>query len=156
MNDYVRVAPRIVELAERHPREESCGLVVEDAAGVLAVVPVPNVAGRDGGPGPEQAFQLDPGAHLAIARRLRAEGGRVIAVWHTHVDGPGRLSAADRAGAIDDGRPTLPGVDWIVVGMRSGKAEEIQAFTCTGARFVGSPVAWRDAAAAPGAKSRPS
>ena len=61
----------------------------------------------------ERAFLVDPAAHLALARRLRAEGGRIAAVFHSHVDGPARLSAVDLEQCARRGEPVLPGVDQI-------------------------------------------
>lgn len=138
--------------AEEGAGREVCGFVVEDREGRLSVFPVANVADR-----PAEAFRIDPAAHLALARRLRREGGRIAAVYHSHVDGPARLSEADLCGALEDGRPLLPGVDQVVVGMRRGKASEIKVFAWDGARFrEAAVVAQRVAAVAPGEKSQPS
>jgi len=133
VTDYAPLAELLGSLAEADPDREVCGFVVADASGTLSVVRVPNVAGA--GRGPEEpgqdsreAFLVDPGAHLALARRLRVEGGRIAAVYHSHVDGPAFLSRADIAGAIDGDEPVLPGVDQIVIGMRSGEVLEIRAF----------------------------
>jgi proteasome lid subunit RPN8/RPN11 len=120
-------------LAEADPRNEVCGFVVEGASGKLEVVPVRNVAGEGG-----RAFEVDPAAHLALSRRLRREGGRIAAVFHSHVDGPARLSAADLAGAVVGSGPALPGVDQIVLGLDAGKVTEIRVFRWTGSGF--SPV----------------
>lgn len=136
MTDYSTVATRLSSLAEADPRNEVCGFVVEGPSGKLEVVPVRNVA-REGG----QAFEADPAAHLALARRLRREGGRIAAVFHSHLDGPARLSAADLAGAVVGNAPALPGADQIVLGLDEEKVMEIRVFRWAGAGF--SPVADR-------------
>ncbi len=159
---YDAVLPAITALAGAEPDREVCGFVVADREGVLAVVPVRNVARS-----PRVAYEADPAAHLALARRLRAEGGRIAAVYHSHVHGAARLSDEDLRNAVDDGRPVLPGVDQVVVGLRDGKGEEVKAFTWSSGRFVevpaasgmaeapGGAVAHRVGANAPGAKPQP-
>ncbi len=138
MIDDAPLADLLASLAEATPHEEVCGFVVEDSRGRLGVVPMPNRAAE----GRRDGFLVDPAAHLVLARRLRAEGGRIAAVFHSHVDGPARLSARDLEGAVDGGAPLLPGVDQIVIGLRSGKVREIREFTWNGACF--SPRAERE------------
>lgn len=137
MTDYRPVLARLSEAALADPRREACGFVVADRSGALEVVPVRNVVGEvEGPPGlgrrPESAYLADPAAHLALARRLRREGGRIAAVFHSHVGGPGRLSDVDREHAVVDGRPVLPGADQIVVAVESGKVSEIGIFRWDG------------------------
>jgi proteasome lid subunit RPN8/RPN11 len=133
VTDYAPLADRLASLAEADPDREVCGFVVADGSGCLSVVPVRNVAGEGRGPkGPGQddreAFLVDPGAHLALARRLRVDGGQIAAVYHSHVGGPASLSRADIAGALDGDAPVLPGVDQIVIGTKSGKTQELKIF----------------------------
>ena len=133
MTDYAPIAARLAALAEGDPEQEVCGFVAASAGGGLEVIPVRNVAGEGreslaGCAGRREAFVVEPAAHLALSRRLRQEGGRIVAVYHSHVDGPARLSAVDLAAAIDGGAPVLPGTDQIVIGMERGKVLAIQAF----------------------------
>lgn len=146
MTDYRPVLARLAEVALADPRREACGFVVADRSGVLDVVPVRNVVGEvEGPPGlgsePETAFLADPAAHLALSRRLRQEGGRIAAAFHSHVGGPGRLSAVDLELAIVDGRPVLPDADQIVVALEPEKIREINVFRWDGQAFVEVPVA---------------
>ena len=124
MTDYAPLAAPLTALAEHDPGREVCGFVVSDCLGDLSVVPARNLA-REG----RVAFVADPAVHLALARRLRSEGGRIAAVFHSHLDGPARLSPADLDGALDGGAPVFPGVDQIVLGMEAGKVTEIKVFT---------------------------
>jgi proteasome lid subunit RPN8/RPN11 len=144
--DYRPVLGSLAEAALADPRREACGFVVEDPSGALSVVPVRNVVGEvEGPPGlgtrAESAFLADPAAHLALSRRLRREGGRIAAAFHSHVGAPGRLSAVDREHAVVDGRPVLPGADWIVVGLDGGKVSEIKIFRWAGEAWTEVPVA---------------
>lgn len=146
MPDYRPVLARLAEAALADPLREACGFVVEAPSGALTVVAVRNVVGEaEGPPGlgtrAESAFLADPAAHLALSRRLRREGGRIAAVFHSHVGAPGRLSAVDRAHAVVDGRPVLPGADWIVVGLDGRKVSEIKIFRWTGEAWADVPAA---------------
>jgi len=144
VTDYRPVLERLAEAALADPRREACGFVVADGSGVLEVVQVRNVVGEvEGPPGlgrrPESAFLADPAAHLALSRRLRREGGRIAAAFHSHAGAPGRLSTVDREHAVVDGRPVLPGADLIVVAVESGKVSEIGIFRWDGGNWVEVP-----------------
>jgi proteasome lid subunit RPN8/RPN11 len=145
---YEPLFPAIAAIAEADPEREVCGLVIADAGGALSVVPARNVS-----PEPGERYELDPAFHLAMARRLRAVGGSVAAVFHSHVDGPAALSAEDRRLAVEEGVPVMPGVDLLVAGMRAGKVEEVKVFTWHGGDYVAATgVARRVAGGSPGAK----
>lgn len=144
------LARSLADTAEADPDREACGFVVEGGAGAAEVVPVRNVVGSAGGPpgDPRHAYRIDPAGHLALSRKLRASGRAVLAVYHSHVDGPARLSRIDREEALLDGRPVVPGAAWLVIGMRAGKASEIRMFQWIGDRFEDAgplPGPWRGA-----------
>jgi proteasome lid subunit RPN8/RPN11 len=131
--DYAPVVARLAALAEGDPEREVCGFVVAGARGDLEVISVRNVAGEGGQPpsgrlGKREAFVVDPAAHLALSRRTREAGGRIAAVFHSHVDGPAWLSPSDLAGAVDGDAPLLPGTDQIVIGLEHGNVQSIRAF----------------------------
>ena len=134
------LVPRLVEVAEGDPDREVCGFLVRYGDGSREVVPVANRAGTpdapDPGEDPRHAFEVDPAAHLALSRRLRGSGGAIEGVFHSHVDGPARLSPADLRRAVLDGRPVLPGAWQVVLGMRSGNVLEIRAFSWSGGAFA--------------------
>ena len=81
---------------------ECCGLLVghDDEAGwrVIRWQPAANVH-----PFPRRHFALDPAAHIALLRQLRAAGGaeRLLGHVHSHPDAPAEPSARDRALAHD-------------------------------------------------------
>ncbi len=144
------LARRLAEAAEADPDREACGFVVEAGDGAAEVVPLRNVVGSPGGPpgDPRHAFRIDPAGHLALSRSLRRDRRAVLAVYHSHVDGPARLSPADREEALLDGRPVVPGAAWLVIATRGGKASEIRMFSWSGDRFEDAgplPRPWRGA-----------
>ncbi|MCB9544458.1 MAG: Mov34/MPN/PAD-1 family protein [Myxococcales bacterium] len=98
--------------AEAEAPAEACGLVVRGRDAALAHRPARNLA-----PGPG-LFLLDPATLVASRRR----GERLVALYHAHCDAPPTLSAADRRGALVDGRPAWPGVEHWIVEVRAGRA----------------------------------
>jgi proteasome lid subunit RPN8/RPN11 len=143
--DYSPLAARLAAVAEADPGREVCGFVTEDAAGRLELVPVRNVAGEVRGPpglpgDARRAFLADPSAHLALSRRVRVEGGRIAAVYHSHVDARAVLSAVDLEQAIQGGEPLHPGVDQLIIATRGGKMLEIRVFSWREGAFHGTAI----------------
>lgn len=143
--DYSPLAVRLAAVALADPGREVCGFVIEDAAGRLELVPVRNVAGEVRGPpglpgDARRAFLADPSGHLALSRRMRAEGGRIAAVYHSHVDAPAVLSAVDLEQAVLGGEPLHPGVDQLIVATRGGKVLEIRMFYWFEGAFRGAAI----------------
>jgi proteasome lid subunit RPN8/RPN11 len=136
------VVARIVALCESRPERESCGLVL--ALGeARQVVEIPNVADRYHAANPalhprtaRDGYVMDPGALLRVHRALDADDGRIVAVWHSHVEGGAELSVQDRSDALIDGVPVLPGAEYVVVGLRAGRAREIRAYRFDGRDYV--------------------
>lgn len=125
---------RLRALAEEEPGRERCGLVTRSGARLTAVA-VANVAAD-----PRSAFELDPAALLGLHRELAATGGGIVAAWHSHVEGGAALSARDRAEAVADGRPLLPGADQLVLGMRAGRVTEVRRYRFEGGAYREVPV----------------
>ena len=61
------------------------------------------------------AFSLDPKAWLAVLRAADTAGERVLAIAHSHPDGPAEFSAEDRRWAAPDGEPLFPGTAHLVI-----------------------------------------
>jgi proteasome lid subunit RPN8/RPN11 len=78
------------------PRE-CCGLIEgvreRERAIVTAVHPVRNLSAD------AARFELDPAAHLRLARAARAAGRRIVGCYHSHPDGAASPSPADAQGA---------------------------------------------------------
>jgi proteasome lid subunit RPN8/RPN11 len=124
---------RIGALCEADPLREVCGFVVSGPSGALEVAPISNAAP------PAQAgsrFLMAPDEQLRAHLRLGREGGRVIAVYHSHVAGSARFSARDRGEAVWDGKPLLSGAEYLVFGLRSGRVEEVRRYCWDGADFT--------------------
>lgn len=133
---------RLAALCEADPAREVCGFVVR-RAGALEVVPVENVADRYHAQDPtafprtsRDGYLMDPHALLRIHRELRADGGALVAVWHSHVEAGAYFSARDRSEALADGVPLLAGVEHLVLGVRAGRVTDVKRFRFEGGEFV--------------------
>ncbi len=110
---------------------ECCGLLVgcpmapgDEGPKVSRMVPTANHAAN-----PRRAFEVDPAAHIALLRTLRAQAkeGRqpveqVIGHYHSHPDAPAVPSARDQAQAME------PGLIWLIVAASLSGAGEIRAW----------------------------
>jgi proteasome lid subunit RPN8/RPN11 len=86
------------------------------------------------------SYLMDPKAQLRLHRELEAGGGEIAAVWHSHVETGAYFSAKDRADAVVEGTPTVPGAEYLVVGVQGGRAGEVRRFCWDGREFVEAPV----------------
>ena len=89
---------------------------------------------------PRRAFAFDEGEHLSLLLKVEASGERVRAFFHSHPDGEARLSDEDLEGALVDGQPLWPGVDWIVVSTRAEAVHEARRFTFEAGRALEAPL----------------
>jgi [CysO sulfur-carrier protein]-S-L-cysteine hydrolase len=142
-----RIVAHIVALCEADPTREVCGFVVR-RAGALHVEPVPNVADRYHEKDPvhfprtsRDSYLMDPKVQLRIHRELDAQGGEIAVVWHSHVETGAYFSAKDRADAVVDGQPTVPGAEYLVLGVRGGRVFEVRRFCWDGNEHAEAPLA---------------
>jgi proteasome lid subunit RPN8/RPN11 len=137
---------RLVALCEADPEREVCGFLLR-RDGALHVVPVPNAADRYHAADPARfprtsrdSYLMDPKEQLRIHRELEAAGGAIAAVWHSHVEVGAYFSAKDRADAAVDGVPVVPGAEYLVLGVRSGRVTEVRRFRWDGGEFEEVPL----------------
>jgi [CysO sulfur-carrier protein]-S-L-cysteine hydrolase len=119
----------VARLAEAHPRREVCGFVVRRGSGGVEAIEIPNAAGPERAAG---AFAMDAGEQLRTLTRLAREGGEVLAIFHSHLEAPAEPSARDVADAFCGGEPLWPGVEQIVVSVRSGQVAEVRRYRAAG------------------------
>ncbi len=138
---------RVVALCEADPHREVCGFVLR-RGGALHVERVANAADRyhDAAPArfprtSRDSYLMDPKDQLRIQREIEDRGGEIAAVWHSHVDVGAYLSAKDRADAVLDGAPVVPGAEYLVLGVRGGRVAEVKRFRWDGAGYVEAPLA---------------
>lgn len=141
-----QIIARLAALCEADPQRERCGLVLR-RGGALSVVEIPNAADRCHAADPvrfprtsRDSYLMDPKALLAAHRELDARGGEIAAVWHSHIQAGAHFSAKDRADALIDGTPAIPGADHLVLGMRAGRVAELRRYTFAEGDFVERPL----------------
>ena len=140
------IVARLVALCEAEPDREVCGLLVR-RAGALQVERIGNAADRyhDADPAhfprtSRDSYLMDAKELLRIHRELDAWGGEIAAVWHSHVEVGAYFSAKDRADALVDGQPAVPGAEYLVLGVRGGRVTEVKRFRWDGLDFVEAPL----------------
>jgi proteasome lid subunit RPN8/RPN11 len=133
---------RMVALCEADPHREVCGLVVR-CGGALQVEHVANAADRYHEADPARfprtsrdSYLMDPRDLRRIYREIDERGGEVAAVWHSHVEVGAYFSAKDRADAVLDGVPAVPGAEYLVLGVRAGRVTEVKRFWWDGTDYV--------------------
>ena len=91
---------------------EGCGLIAMDGAAVVAVYPTSN---EDRSP---HSFTIPPREHFEALSDAEARGWRIGGVFHSHPQGPARMSPIDVERALEP--------DWVyVVVSLSGDEPEI-------------------------------
>ena len=154
------IVVRLAALCEADPEREVCGFLVA-RGGALHVEAIPNAADRyhavDPGRFPRtsrDSYLMDAKEQLRVHRELEAWGGEIVAVWHSHVEVGAYFSAKDRADAVVDGLPTVPGAEYLVLGVRGGPGHRGEAVP-VGGRRLRRGAAVRRAAAARSKHPRP-
>jgi len=106
--------------ARRFP-EEACGLLVGgQSAGAIAVAAVyesANVADDR-----RARFEVDPGLRLRLQRQARADGARVVGLFHSHPNGAPVPSETDRASIWE------PDLVWLITALDDGVVTETRAY----------------------------
>lgn len=140
------ILARIVAACEAEPDREVCGFVVR-RGGALQVERIANVADRYHALDPERfprtsrdSYLMDPKDQLRVHRELEAWGGEIAVVWHSHVETGAYFSAKDRADAVVDGAPAVPGAEYLVLGVRRGRVGEVKRYRWDGGDFVETDV----------------
>jgi proteasome lid subunit RPN8/RPN11 len=137
---------RLVALCEADPEREVCGFLLR-RDGALHVVPVTNAADRYHAADPasfprtsRDSYLMDPKEQLRVHRELEVGGVAVAAVWHSHVEVGAYFSAKDRADAVVEGVPAVPGAEYLVLGVRGGRVTEVKRFAWDGRVFAEQPL----------------
>ena len=96
--ETIRIASGVLRQMATHARQaaprECCGLLVGTDQYVDEGVATANVA-------PELSrYQVDPAAHIALNRRLRGTGRRIVGVYHSQPRGSAEPSPTDVSEAL--------------------------------------------------------
>ena len=83
------VCDDIVRHAHEALPNECCGLLLGQGTRIDEAVRTPNLKASP------SAYLIDPAAHFATLRRVRAEGRQIVGAYHSHTHSPAIPSASD-------------------------------------------------------------
>jgi len=136
--------------------EEGCGVLSGPADGgaLDGYHPIANVLNAMHAQDPERyprtaanGYFMDPGETMRLEKALAAQGRQLRVIFHTHVDVGAYFSQEDKTRALWAGEPLLPGVVYLVCGVRARQPD--------GAILAWFDEAARDFATAPAEASAP-
>lgn len=117
---------------------ETCGILIgpkNDQEKVTGIYPCRNVQDQYHAKDPANfprtggaAYFIDPKELLRIQRETRESGCEIRVIYHSHVEAGAYFSEEDQRIALSEGGPAYPGVSYLVVSVRGGKAQEISIF----------------------------
>jgi proteasome lid subunit RPN8/RPN11 len=151
----LRIPPALLERCFAHGAatypEEGCGVLSGPAQGdgLDAWHPIANVLNRMHAEEPEryprtaaEGYYMDPAEMMRLEKALAGEGRAVKVIVHSHVDVGAYFSQEDKTRALWAGEPLLPGIAYLVCGIKAGRPDgAILAWFDPAARdFVSAPV----------------
>ena len=123
---------------ERDYPNETCGILTgpkEKKGPVSAIYPCRNVQDEYHALDPvtfprtaQTAYFIDPRALLQIQKETREKNCEIRVIYHSHVNAGAYFSEEDKRIALSEGKPAYPGVSYLVVSVREGKADDFSLF----------------------------
>jgi proteasome lid subunit RPN8/RPN11 len=120
-------------LADAAYPAEACGLILGRPGVADQLVPCANVAAE-----PHRHFEVDPAEIFRCYKAVRGTGRAVLAVYHSHPQGPARPSATDAGRAWD--KELL----WLLIDGGGGRAGAISGWRPTGDGFAPAELTWEE------------
>lgn len=109
---------------------ECCGIICQDAAGAFTVFRCENVQDKLHAADPEahprtsrKAYRMNDLQVMRIQQDTEREGGRMVGIYHSHVDVSAYFSEEDQNAALFDGDPLFPGVVYPVIPVKNGEVD---------------------------------
>jgi proteasome lid subunit RPN8/RPN11 len=124
------VIERIRAHAARDLPREACGLILGPEADGIVVGDEAVASANLAPAGTTDAFEIDTALHLALQRRARAAGRRVVAVYHSHPAAPAIPSPRDAAGAWDES------LIWVIIAAGRAEASAVRGWRPAGGLFT--------------------
>jgi proteasome lid subunit RPN8/RPN11 len=129
---------QIKRQAERDYPRETCGIMtgpIADKRLLTKVYPCRNVQDEYHALDPssfprtaQTAYFIDPQELLRIQRESREKACELRVIYHSHVNTGAYFSEEDQRIALSEGKPSYPGVSYLVISVREGKAGEAFLF----------------------------
>ncbi|MGA9031333.1 MAG: M67 family metallopeptidase [Sulfuricaulis sp.] len=111
------IVNQLLQLAQKSPEEEICGLISRDQRGFKKCYPVVNVADDK-----KHFFALDPKGQIEAIRSMREQGEELGAIFHSHPDSPPLPSLAD----IE--QHEYPGVLYLIISLGKKGVPEMRGY----------------------------
>ena len=115
--------------------DECCGLLTLDKEGRPTVHRCENIQDKLHAQDPEThprtaktAYRMNDLQVANILRETEEAGGRLAAIYHSHIDCDAYFSEEDQNAAQFFGEPAYPGVTYLVISVVDGKVENNKAF----------------------------
>lgn len=125
--------------AQRDYPHETCGILIgpkNQKELVTEIYPCRNVQDEYRAQDPatfprdsRTAYFIDPRDLFRIQKEAREKGCAMRVIYHSHVEAGAYFSEEDRRIALSEGGPAYPGVSYLVISVRGGKAGEISLFS---------------------------
>jgi proteasome lid subunit RPN8/RPN11 len=122
-----------MQLAQKTPEEEICGLISRDRHGFRKCYPMVNVADDK-----KHFFALDPKGQIEAMRSMREHGEELGAIYHSHPDSPPQPSLTD----IE--QHEYPGVLYLIISLGTKGLPEMRGFHIHGREAKEVPIALLD------------
>ena len=111
------IVNQLMQLAQKTPEEEICGLISRDRHGFKKCYPVVNAADNK-----KHFFVLDPKGQIEAMRVMRDHGEELGAIYHSHPDSPPQPSLTD----IE--QHEYPGVLYLIISLGTKGQPEMRGF----------------------------
>ncbi|MYB58409.1 MAG: M67 family metallopeptidase [Gemmatimonadetes bacterium] len=109
---------------------ECCGIVTEDASGVQTIHPCENIQDKLHAADPEThprtsrtAYRMNDMHVMKIQSEAEQAGGRIVAIYHSHIDVDAYFSQEDQDAATFFGEPTYPGVVYPIIPVKNARVD---------------------------------
>jgi proteasome lid subunit RPN8/RPN11 len=152
----VLIPPEYLEKIFRHAEEdyprEACGILMgpkSEKEKVTNFHPCKNVQDDYHHQDPvsfprtsQTAYFMDPASLLRLQKEARQTESEIRVIYHSHVNAKAYFSEEDQRIALSEGRPTYPGVSYLVVSVKDRIAKEANLFSWDekGKTFVRHPL----------------
>ena len=111
------IVNQLLQLAQKSPEEEICGLISRDQGGFKKCYPVVNVADDK-----KHFFALDPKGQIEAIRSMREQGEELGAIFHSHPDSPALPSL------VDIEQHEYPGVLYLIISLGKKGPPEMRGY----------------------------
>ncbi|MCR4333185.1 MAG: M67 family metallopeptidase [Sulfuricaulis sp.] len=130
------IVNQLLQLAQKSPEEEICGLISRDRRGFRKCYPVVNAAADK-----KHFFALDPKGQIEAMRSMREHGEELGAIYHSHPDSPPQPSPTD----IE--QHEYPGVLYLIISPGTKGLPEMRGFHIHAREIREAPITLLDESA---------